>query len=1123
MNRSLARLLRRSAGIASADALGRVLDEAVTASPGLSASPELKALIEGMGDLLARIDAGYEQFERDLDLRTRSLELTSAELVGANERLREDLASRDRVLEALREAAATLVEAGNEVPDVPDSSDVEGLSALLPVLVRQQEANRSALAQSERKFSELYQNTPVMLQASDEAGVLTSVNAYWLNQLGYRSEEVIGRKVTDFMTEDSRRLAIEEVEPSFRQTGFCKDVAYEFVKKDGAILHVLLSAYSERGADGGNPRSLAAMVDVTERRKAQRLQAALNEISEAAHSAADLAEMLRRIHGIIGGLLPARNFFVALYDEASATVSFPYFVDEHDPTPAPRKLGGGGLTEEVLRTGESLLLTPLHTHYATRQGEPVFGTDSIDWLGVPLKVEGRTIGVLAVQSYAGAVRYGEGDLAVMKFVSGQVAAAVERKGAETRLRESEERLQRALDASRLALWDFDLESGTLYLSEAWSEMLGGPREPTVTRLEELARMVPPEDQAAVWNAILPAMKGERSHYLIEHRMIKHDGATIWILSQGRVVERGADGRARRAVGTNQDISERKRAEEALQLAALVYEHSSEAMMVSDAENRVIAINPAFTALTGFEAEEVIGKNPNILKSGRQNADFYRAMWAKLATDGRWQGEVWNRHKDGHLFAEEISINTIRHGDGSVHRYVALFSDITDKKHAETLIWQQANFDSLTQLPNRRMFRDRLEQHLKKCRRDGASLALLFIDLDRFKEVNDTLGHDKGDVLLVEAAQRIRRCVRDSDSVARLGGDEFTIALPALENADRAQYIAQDIIDSLSEAFVLGEERVFITASVGITLYPEDAGEIEGLFKNADQALYVAKAAGRGRHSYFTPELQVSAQARMRLTNDLRDAIAQEQFSLHFQPVMEIATGRLRKAEALIRWKHPQRGLISPAQFIPLAEASGLIVEIGAWAFREAVRWVRRWRDAGHSQFQVSINQSPREFQAHGHDYSEWVAHLRESGLPGECVALEITEGLLLDANAEVKGKLLQLRDAGIEVALDDFGVGYSSLSYLKNLHIDYLKIDQSFIRNLAPGSSDMALSEAIIVMAHKLELRVIAEGVETIEQRDLLRAAGCDFAQGYLFAKPMPAEAFEEFLGARPRAATGGE
>jgi diguanylate cyclase (GGDEF)-like protein/PAS domain S-box-containing protein len=1123
MNRVLARLLRRSTGVGSEDALARVLDEAVAFAPGVAVSPELQKLLTGLGELLRRVDANYDQYDRDLDLRTRSLELTSEELVGANERLRRDLESRNRVLDALREAAATLLQASGEDVALPGPTDIEGLSALLPVLVRQQEASRAAVAESERKFANLYQNTPVMLHATDEAGAITSVNDYWLSQLGYRREEVVGRNVVEFMTAQSRRHALEEVWPAFRETGFCKDVSFQFGRKDGTFLDVLLSAYSERMANGAVVRSLAAMVDVTERGKAQRLQSALHEISDAAHSPEDLPQMLGRIHATIGQLLPAKNCFVALYDESRGLVTFPYFVDEHDPPPAPRKLGEGGLTEEILRTGEALLVTPQEMAVRIRKGEQVVGTDSIDWLGVPLKLDRRTIGVLAVQSYAGSVRYSNIDMALLQFVSDQVAAAIERKRADRELKDSKERLQRALEASRLALWDFDVESGKVYLSEAWSEMLGGEWVPTVTTFESLTEMVPQEDRAAIWDAIVPALKGLQPEYQVEHRLIRPDGKTIWIMSQGRAIERDASGRARRAVGTNRDITERKQREEALQLAALVYQHSSEAMMVSDSENRVIAINPAFTMLTGYKAEEVIGKTPGILRSGRQSPEFYRAMWNSLNETGRWQGELWNRHKDGSIFAEALSINTIRRTDGSVHWYVALFSDITQKKEAESLIWQQANFDALTLLPNRRMFRDRLEQDVKKSRRDGTVLAILFIDLDRFKEVNDTLGHDKGDTLLVEAARRIRECVRESDTVARLGGDEFTVALSELQDTGPVQYIAQKIIDSLAAAFTLGMEKVFVTASIGITLYPNDAAEIEDLFKHADQALYAAKAAGRNRFSYFTPELQVAALARMRLTNDMRGALAKGEFSLHFQPVVELASGRIRKAEALIRWQHPLHGPVSPGEFIPLAEASGLIVEIGSWVFHEAASWVKRWRDAGHPEFQVSINQSPREFQREGNIFGARVAFLRDAGLPGQCIAVEITEGLLLDASPEVKGQLLALRDAGVEVAIDDFGTGYSSLAYLKNLHIDYLKIDQSFTRNLSAGSSDMALTEAMIVMAHKLGLKVIAEGVETAAQRDLLRAAGCDYGQGYLFAAGMPAEAFEEFLSGGSLGAAAGE
>jgi len=468
--------------------------------------------------------------------------------------------------------------------------------------------------------------------------------------------------------------------------------------------------------------------------------------------------------------------------------------------------------------------------------------------------------------------------------------------------------------------------------------------------------------------------------------------------------------------------------------------------------------------------------------------------------------------DGSVVWIEISVNAIDSGTGSHPHHLCMIEDVTAKKQSEALIWQQANFDTLTRLPNRRMFLDRLAHDMLKSQRDKSRIALLFIDLDHFKEVNDTLGHQQGDVLLVDAARRISACVRKSDTVARLGGDEFTVILCELESTEHVERIAQDILNRLLQPFELGAEQAFVSASIGITLYPDDALDVDDLLKHADQAMYAAKGAGRNRYSYFTPTLQVAALSRMRLTNDLRNALKGQQFELYFQPIVHLASGAIHKAEALIRWNHPQRGMVSPMEFIPLAESSGLIVEIGAWVFRESARWAQRWRQEVHADFQVSLNQSPLEFQREGLSYECWLAHLQSLALPGQSLVVEITEGMLLDASNAVSNRLLQLRDAGIQVALDDFGTGYSSLSYLKKFDIDYLKIDRSFTRNLAPDSSDMALSEAIIVMAHKLDLKVIAEGVETPEQRALLAAAGCDYGQGYLFAKPLPAAQFDAFL-----------
>jgi diguanylate cyclase (GGDEF)-like protein len=447
------------------------------------------------------------------------------------------------------------------------------------------------------------------------------------------------------------------------------------------------------------------------------------------------------------------------------------------------------------------------------------------------------------------------------------------------------------------------------------------------------------------------------------------------------------------------------------------------------------------------------------------------------------------------------------------RMIGTHTDITERKLAEAKVWQQAHFDTLTGLPNRRMMQERLAQELKKCRRDGLKLALLFIDLDHFKEVNDTLGHDRGDLLLTEVAKRIQNCLREVDTVARMGGDEFTVIITELSDPVHLQGILPKLLQTLSAAFQLDLDQVFVSASIGVTVYPTDGQEIEDLLKNADQALYVAKGAGRNRFSYFTPALQENARLRAQLTHDLRAAMIRQEFRVFYQPIVELATGAIHKAEALVRWQHPTRGLVSPAEFIPVAESSGLIVELGEWVFAQAAAQVQAWRSALHPHFQISVNKSPVQFENPNPAHTPWIEQLQARGLPGDCIVVEITEGLLLSTSDGVVEQLLALSDVGINVSLDDFGTGYSSLSYLQRFDIDFVKIDQSFVRHLVAGSTDLVLCQAIIAMAHALGMKVIAEGVETALQRDLLMAAGCDFAQGYLYSKPVPAAEFERLFG----------
>lgn len=469
-------------------------------------------------------------------------------------------------------------------------------------------------------------------------------------------------------------------------------------------------------------------------------------------------------------------------------------------------------------------------------------------------------------------------------------------------------------------------------------------------------------------------------------------------------------------------------------------------------------------------------------------------------------------KDGRVF--EFYSAPMTSSEGEYFGRLWSFRDISQRKEAEALIWKQANFDFLTGLPNRLMLHDRLHEAIKKAQRNHQIVAVLFLDLDRFKEINDTLGHDMGDLLINNTALRLKESVRDSDTIARLGGDEFTIILGDLDECNRVERIANQILKTISLPYHLHDEVVYISSSIGITFYPQDGSEVEELLKNADQAMYAAKEKGRNCFEYFTQDMQEHAILRRQLTNDLRVAQKEQQFELYYQPIIDLSTGEIHKAEALIRWFHPEKGFISPVDFITIAEETGIIVDIGDWVFSEACERLKDWRSRLDPTLQISINVSPVQFQSNTSNQVDWFAYLEDASLPGQALVVEITEGLLMDASERISKKLLAFRDAGIHVSLDDFGTGYSSLSYLKRFDIDYLKIDQAFVRNLEANSDDHALCEAIIVMAHKLGIKVIAEGVETEQQRTLLAEAECDFGQGYYFSKPLPKEQFEALISA---------
>jgi diguanylate cyclase (GGDEF)-like protein/PAS domain S-box-containing protein len=531
----------------------------------------------------------------------------------------------------------------------------------------------------------------------------------------------------------------------------------------------------------------------------------------------------------------------------------------------------------------------------------------------------------------------------------------------------------------------------------------------------------------------------------------------------------------------------------------------------DAAARTTFVNPKMAAILGYTIEEILARPLTSFMDAEGRGILERSL-ARRRLGISERHEFKFRRRDGSEVLTTMATNPIFDAGGAYVGALALVTDIGERRESTERIWHQANFDELTGLPNRHMFMDRLRHEIKKADRGAAFLALLFIDLDHFKEVNDQLGHATGDALLAEAARRIAAGVRTTDTLARLGGDEFTVILSGIDHVGSVERIAQALVVSLARPFELHGEDVFISASVGIALYPPDAANVGDLLAHADQAMYASKKTGRNRFSWFTPDLQEAALARQAIAADLRVAIAEQQFEIVYQPILCLATGTVRKAEALLRWRHPGRGLLGPADFIPFAESNGLIVEIGDWVFREAARQVQQWQRIIHPSFQVSVNKSPVQFRRDATLYQAWLDYLAELGLPEESIVIEIAESVLMEGADKVIERLRQYRAMGLQVALEHFGTGYSSLSHLKRFDIDFVKIDQSFVATLdaQDGDGELALCEAIIAMAHKLGLKVVAEGVETRRQRALLEDAGCDYAQGYMIARPMSAQALEE-------------
>ncbi|OQX32355.1 MAG: hypothetical protein B0D96_12220 [Candidatus Sedimenticola endophacoides] len=659
------------------------------------------------------------------------------------------------------------------------------------------------------------------------------------------------------------------------------------------------------------------------------------------------------------------------------------------------------------------------------------------------------------------------------------------------------KLSRALEQSPASVVITDVQGRIEYVNPKCQEMSGYSEAELLGRNPRLFKSgdKSPREYAELW-ATISAGREWRGQF---HNRRK-DGSIYWESASISPV-RDPQGGITHFIAVKEDITARKRSEEQLRMYGTVFETITEGIMVTDADNRIKIVNPAFTRITGYQPEEVVGENPRMLSSGRHSPAFYAELWESLLERGSWSGEIWDRRRDGTLYPAWLSLVAIFDERRRLLEYVAVFSDITHRKESEEQIRRQANYDALTGLPNRSLLRDRLSGALKSARRERWKVALLFVDLDRFKEVNDSLGHVAGDELLQRIGERLRGCVREADTVARFGGDEFVLLLEDIKQVSDAADVCKKILRELDGPVALHGRDVFVGASIGVTLYPDDAADANTMLRNADMAMCRAKDAGRNNYQFFTLAMNEQVQHRIELERDLRQALEQGQLLLHYQPIVRLDDLRVVGVEALLRWRHPERGLVLPDTFITLAEESGLIAPIGRWVLRMACRQAGSWRAAGLA-LKVSVNLSSHQL-AMGLEVGEIQQILGEEGLDPEGLNIEITESTMMEDSEANLEWLEQAKAVGVRLAIDDFGTGYSSLSYLKRFPMDTLKIDRTFIRDVEEHPEDISLIEAIIAMAGSLGLQVVAEGIENPAQLELMRRHGCDLGQGNLFSEAL--------------------
>jgi diguanylate cyclase (GGDEF)-like protein/PAS domain S-box-containing protein len=930
----------------------------------------------------------------------------------------------------------------------------------------------AALRESEARYRTLTERLNIGVFQSTIDGKFSLANPAVVRMAGYASRDELLQVPAQALYADAADRT--QIVDRLRTSGSITDMEIRSRKREGTEYWISLSAVLQEDGLGGQPSILGSVVDVTDRKQAEM---ALRESEDRYRT---LTEQLPD--------------YVWQKDREGRYVS----CNRH-------------YANDLSRTPETIIGHRDEDFYPPDLAAK-YRADDLQVLssGLPLEVEERwTDGVQERWLHTTKVPLADGQGRAVGTI-GIGRDITQRKEAEEALRASEERWRTIVQNEPECVKLLDREGRLLEMNPAGLSMIQATFEQVAGM--PMAGLVAEEDRPAFDEMVAAVFRGETRHLIYDMIGLEGRRLTLETTSVPLWETTGAPPAVGSLLGVTRDVTERKRDEERLKRAAAVFSSSREGFVITNDKGEVEEINEAFTAITGYERPEAIGQNMRFLRSGRHDHAFYQEMWQELVRTGQWQGEIWNRRKDGTIFPEWLSISVVRGERSRVAGYVGVFNDISTLKATEERLEHLARHDPLTDLPNRLLLMSYLSQAVSRSRRSGRSGAVLFLDLDRFKNVNDSLGHAVGDEILQSTARLLRKRLREGDLVARLGGDEFIVLLEDIDGPQAAAAVAIDLIDGFRQPFLLGSGReVYVGLSVGISVFPADGDRTEVLIQNADAALYAAKERGRSTFRFYSEALTVAANERLALESELRRGLALDQFLLHYQPVIRLADGRIEGVEALLRWQSPERGLVMPSSFIGVTEDTGLIVPLGEEVLRRACRQMRSWLDAGLPFGTMAVNVSPRQLLQQDLELRV-EAILAETGLEAGYLELEITESAIMEQGAEAEARLAALKSIGVRLAIDDFGTGYSSLSHLRRFPIDTFKIDRSFIGNMPDDRTQREIVLTIISLARQLGLHVVAEGVETERQVAFLREIACDSAQGHFFSPPVPADRIAEIV-----------